>query len=292
MSLQEEIQKRQNEKPLLRCQFVARWYYNLAETANLLAFIFSIASALLVLIPESDNETISAILLLLPTFLGIASIVSYRVLDSYVKSASELRNYFDHKVTGVVVNEYSEHRIRSIRERVENIVKRHREECKIQIATTGRDTPPGVRDWYEFARLFPDSEVVIECQRQNQWWNNKLLKLRVCLYATVFLVSVVGTIMISLIGQLSLLRCIACFFSIVVTFSDRIVENIKYIIISKKIDWYFEIPSLSKNPDQIKTLQELICSRRRYRVTEINLFHKKRSKSLSEEYEQISRRNG
>lgn len=289
--MQERIQKRQNEKQLLKCQFVARRYYNLAEKANLSAFISSIASALLVLIPESNNETISAVLLLLPALLGIISIVSYKLLDFYVKTASELRNYFDQKVTGIVISEYPEHRIRRIREKIENITKRHKEECKIQTANTGRDTPPGVRDWYEFARLFPDCDVVVECQRQNQWWNNKLLRLRVYLYAVIFLSSVAGFIIICLSGQLTLIRCIACFFSIVLTFLDRIVQNVKYIIVSKKIDWFFEIPSLSKNPDQIKSLQELICSRREYRVTEINLFHKKRSKNLSEEYERISSSN-
>ena len=168
------------------------------------------------------------------------------------------------------------------------MVSKYAEECKVQITHTSRSNPPGVKDWYEFSREYTDSEVVFECQRQNQWWNKKLLAKRMVYYAIVCGVVIVASVSLISFSCISAWRIIVSFLGIAISLIDRIYENFLYISLSKKIDNYVELIAISKNDDQIKELQRKIEERRAMPVLEMNIIHKKSSKSLSERYEKIT----
>ena len=278
MSLQERIFRRQNDEDMLKCQYVARHSFNLAETFSTLAFFFSMLSIFCVFVPDC---------ILLPLALDALSILFYFLMGKSVSIAALLRNYFDETVLGLSINR-PQSELRKIQEYIVKYTSKNKAEYQRQITHTGRDVPPGVKDWYEFSKDYEDSEVVFECQKQNQWWNKKMTQQRMITYLAIVLACIVAIALIHFYLQVSHLLIAVCFGSAIITFCDRIYENVLYLRLSMKISDYCEAYSSSRDDDQIRALQKLIENRRELRVVEINYIHKKISKWLSEQYAEIS----
>ena len=287
--LQETIDKRQNSTEMLKCQFAARHYYNTAENCSTAAFVCSIISLLFIFAPEGTSSSFSAAILLVPLVFDASSLICYWRMGAYVSSAALLRNYFDEIVLGIKTSTYTDSAIRKVKSLIIDAAENNNEACEEQISNTGRDNPPGVKNWYEFSHQYADSEVIFECQKQNCWWNNKLCHRRLVLYAIILISGILLGSFLGVSLRVSILRIIACLLSAIITFTDRLCENIKYILLSMKIDNRRETLEISKDQALISSLQELISQRRELRVVEINRIHRKHSKALSERYEQITK---
>jgi len=287
--LQETIVKNQNSNNMLKCQFSARHYYNLAENYNVAAFIGSLISLSFLLIPDKAYVAYSPIFLLTPSVFDIASLVCYKLMGISISRAALLRNYFDEIVLRTKISNNTDSDIRKINSLIINVVDKSKEECELQISHTGRDNPPGVKNWYEFSKQYADSDVMFECQRQNRWWNNELSHRRIFLYGSVVILVIISGILLVFFSNFSILRVFVCLLSAAITFTDRFIENLKYIRLSMKIDDRCEALEVSKNKALVSSLQELIAKRRELKIVEINHIHKKHSKELSERYEQITK---
>ena len=283
MSLQETICCRQNNEDMLRCQFASRYYYNTAEKLISAAFIISFFSALCVFIPYDQK-----ILLLLPIFLDTLALLLYKKMGMSVSSAAMLRNHFDDIVLRFDNKQKSPEKIREMEALIIKAASKQKNKYQEQISHTGRDNPPGVKDWYEFSRQYTDSDVIFECQKQNQWWNKEMYKRRRVLYPLFMSLILLIAFLIYHFLSVSVLEICICFGSAVITFSDRINEHMHYLRLSMKIDNYCEALSSHRDKKQTRKLQDLIESRRELRVVEFNHIHKRNSKDLSEQYEQIS----
>ncbi len=286
--MQEIIKDNQNKREILECQFAARKYYNKAEGCLVAMLFCSVISTLFVVFPDPTNNVAKVVIVAIPLFLDLVSAIFLICTNQLVKNAALLRNYFDQTVLYFQGKEYSDEDLRQIRELRSRMVSKYTEECKVQITHTSRSNPPGVKDWYEFSREYTDSDVVFECQRQNQWWNKNLLAKRMVCYAIVCGVVIVVSVSLISLSCISVWRIIVSFLGIAISLIDRIFENFLYISLSKKIDNYIELISISKNDDQIKELQRKLEERRAMPVVEMNIIHKKSSKSLSERYEKIT----
>ena len=281
---QKKIEKRQNEELSLACQFVARHYYNRAELFNYIIWGLCIVSVLTIFIPDTTNWIILGI----PLFLDIIVLVLEKLFGDCISIAAKLRNYFDSYVLDIGMSKYNASDIRFIKEVVSKVVEHYSEDYAIQIKNTGNETPPGVRNWYEFPRDFLDSEVKYECQRQNCWWNNQMTKRRIVCYIFAFIVLVILLVLgIKLNYGKGILRIILCSGIIIKTFG-RIVANLKYHKISLQIEGASKILDECQNEKNITVLQELIASRRKIPVLEINAIHKRIAKKLSERYRKIA----
>lgn len=284
MSLQEKINNRQNDEDMLKCQFAARHFYNSAENYSAIAFMFSLLSCLCIFLSNTNSA-----LMLLPLLLDTFVFVFYYKMEKSVSAAAQLRNYFDDTVLGFNRKSQAQNEMRAIQQLIHKACSKNEADCLTQIANTGRDDPPGVKNWYEFSKKYADTEVVFECQTQNQWWNRKLYWRRMVFYIVIVLACFIGCgIIINYYPGFSL-PLVICFGSFAITFLDRACENVRYLRLSIKIDDVCEILSNSKTDQQIVELQKLLESRRKLRVVELNHFHKKNSKKFSEEYEQISK---
>lgn len=157
------------------------------------------------------------------------------------------------------------------------------------MSNTGRDTPPGVKDWYELSNNHSGRNPVYECQLQNCWWNNKLCRKRIILSSAISVVLIALSIIAMDLFSVGVIRIAVCFITLFFNLIDSIRDNIRYIHLSMKMDTLIETPDIDKVPSQIEYLQELICRRREILVLEINILHKKFAKKWSEEYEQISK---
>ena len=281
-----EINKRQNEKMLLECQFAARYYFNCGEKLNYCVWGACVLSALVVFLPNAPQF----IKLGIPLSLELTALVFSYFIGSSVKKAAKLRAYFDAYVLDLDYCRYSDYDKRIIKEIVARVVKRRGTECQIQISHTGRDKPPGVLNWYELNSNVTDDNSQYQCQMQNCWWNQQLFKGRIlvtCIFGLIIIAIYVSLILISnetLIGGFCTFICSG---GLIAKFGERSYLNYKYYKLSVKIEGVEELLSLSKDAQQIQKLQEMLNERREMPVFEMNKMHECFAKKLSELQDQI-----
>lgn len=283
--LQTDIQNRQNEDLLLKCQYVARYYYNKAESSNLLSWIAVLISTLCVFLPDTDNYFFLAIPLVADAFAFFFSCQ----MNASVDKGAKLRQYFDAYVLNLEYSTYTDFQKSAIKELIAKVTNTHKEDCQIQIRNTGHDNPPGVRDWYEFNREFSDEDVLYECQSQNCWWDKKMSRLRMYVYIIIFILSIIA--LVSFKSSVSIKyfwKIILCSAGIIIRIAERLVANLKYYQLSLKIDGALESTSLSKNITSTLAIQGMLNTRRQMPVLGINSIHKHFATKLSILYRQIS----
>ena len=288
MSLQKEIQERQNKPEMLMHQFAARYYFNTAEKCFTAAFILSVAALSLALF-DSDDSILSTLLLIIPPMFGVCSWILIFRASRFVKNAALLRNYFDNQVLGLKDGFTPETTMRKIKQLTNRVVKKHRTEYEIQVVHTSKDNPPGVKDWYEFSKQYSDSEVIFECQRQNQYWTKKLLIMRLVFYGILFIITLTVAILLCCAFQIGFWKVVSCVFGLLGVIADSIINNTRYINITSEIDGAIKILEISNDAAQIEKFQEMLGSRREIPVLEINLIHRRNSSSISEEYNRLSK---
>ena len=127
-----------------------------------------------------------------------------------------------------------------------------------------------------------------ECQRQNVWWNRKQLKFRTIVNA-ILLIVVLIILGLCINHGIELWRVGICAVSFIITFFDRIINNIKYILVSKEIDGMSENVDFYGNVKQIANLQKHIADRRKIPILGINILHQITNKRLSERYASMTK---
>lgn len=278
------INNRQNEDLCLKIQYAARKYFNEAEKINYLSWGFCILAALMFFIPDS---TVKFITIGFPVLLEIATFVTTFIFEYKLKNAAKLRNYFDSYVLMIKEDEYSTSEKQRLRELAFNIYQNNQTEAQIIINNTGRDNPPGVRDWYEFKNNIKGLNSQYECQRQNIWWNKKMVKNRLICLFVFFIILLVLFAFMFIFFKPDIWNTIACFVGLCIKIVERIAKHYNYHIISIKIETIQEYIENQLTTDNIEKLQNLINQRRSIPVLEINLIHKKRANKYSNSYEQI-----
>lgn len=288
MRLQDEIIRRQNQPDLLKCQYVSRHFYNAAEKSGRVAFILALISGIINLLPNTASGTWNSISWAAPIIIDLFIFIFYYIMSEQIRKASMIRNYFD-----AIVLEFDElieqNSVNDIRRIVTEVSRKRPEECKTQISNTGKDVPPGVKDWYTFSKNYADEDAVFECQKQNQWWNNKLMKLRLSIVAILFIIGIALFVIAGVFFISSPFKTLIGGLGFLAVFIDSIIENRKYIDISHKIDNSFELLENEKTRRQIIHLQKLIAHRRELRVVEFNFLHKLTNKQNTNEYEEESK---
>lgn len=282
------IEKRQNEERMLRYQYASRRYYNLAEKLNNLVWMCCIISWLTIFLPDSSSW--DAYIIAVPFFADIiAAILNWR-MTVYVSSAAALRKYFDAYVLGINIDQFTESDIQELEELTIRAVNHCPEKSKEQMANTGRDDPPGVRRWYELSQILSEQEAIYECQKQNCWWNKKITRKRL-IYIGIELLILIPLVIFFIIEVQSKTGVLQVIFSsggLIAKCAERLVTNVRYYIISLKIDGALVVLSNSRSDESIKNLQALIDTRRSMAVLERNHIHKRHAKEYSELYHDIT----
>ena len=287
MKMQDRIIQRQNSDEMLRCQYAARYYFNRGERILAAVVILSIINVLFASFPAIDNTCLQWIVRIVPIVLDMCTVFILLWLKRTVQNAAELRNYFDETVLSIDAHSFSYDK-RTLRTLIDRAIRKSEKEAHAQIINNTHANPPGVRDWYGFAKEYSDEEAVFECQRQNQWWNTKMLHRRLAITAC-FAILLAVAIALCLYSKTNIFNAAICIFGAFVAFLDRIIVNGKYILLSVKISHFCEIMDNDRNSQQIRQLQELIASRRRIPVLEMNAIHKREAATLSDQYKKIAK---
>lgn len=288
MKLQNRIIQRQNSNEMLRYQYAARFYYNRAEIILVVTILLSIINLLFTLAVSANDSSPKWVLSAAPILINIFVIILYIWLNHVIQIAADLRNHFDEIVLGLKADTCDKDE-RIMQALIDKAIVSNREKAFVQMKNTGHDDPRGVKDWYEFSKDYPNNEVVFECQRQNQWWNKKMLYGRLLVSAICFLTILALAVFLCLLFKASAKSIVLCFLSAVAAFIERIIVNVMYIMLSIKIDHFCESYSHTRNRQHIIQLQKLIAKRRRMRVLELNFIHKKKAPDFSDQYKRITR---
>ncbi len=279
------ISNRQNESLLLKIQYASRRYFNSAEIVNYVSWLLCIVSAVMIFIPDSAPELIEKGI---PVLLDVFAFITVYIFNSKLKNAASLRNYFDSYVLMICEDNYTDVRKQELREIALNTYNRHKKEADISIQKTGRDKPPGVKDWYEFKNPVDDLQAQFACQKQNIWWNKKMVKNRMIILPIILFILISFFVAMFVLFKSDAPSIIVCAIGIILKVIERIIEHYFYHKISIKIDAIQSHAERELTAETVKELQELIDERREIPVLEINIIHKLKAKRYSSSYEETS----
>ena len=280
-----KVQEKQNRINFLKIQYAARVCFNDAEMYNCIAWGACIISAFSIFLPNDLN---TSVVNGIPFAFDFIAVIFYAMACKSVSWGARFRKYFDANVIDIKPNQFSKDERQSITEKAESIFSTHPKDGVIQIGNTSHNTPPGVKDWYEFSMPLDGIDAQFECQRQNIWWNEKISKLKIpmVLFAGIFVAGTFGFLMHIL--DCSVLNTILCSSGIILKIIERLCENIKYIQVSQQIDGAKRIIEAKPEIEHIEQLQMLINERRELNVLESNSIHKKVAGKLALLYRKSS----
>ena len=279
------ISDRQNESLLLKIQYASRRYFNSAEIVNYVSWLLCIVSAVMIFIPDSAPELIEKGI---PVLLDVFAFITVYIFNSKLKNAASLRNYFDSYVLMICEDNYTDVRKQELREIALNTYNRHKKEADISIQKTGRDKPPGVKDWYEFKNPVDDLQAQFACQKQNIWWNKKMVKNRMIILPIILFILISFFVVMFVLFKSDAPSIIVCAIGIILKVIERIIEHYFYHKISIKIEAIQNHAERELTVETVKELQELINERRKIPVLEINIIHKLKAKQYSSSYEETT----
>lgn len=277
-----EIQKRQNETKSLELQAVSRILYNKAEIINLFLWMLPIISYLTIFITNNSFDNIVTIMCF---FIDIIAVAFQFWFNTLIKSASEYKRIFDCYVLGFSSNADIDS---PYNERFLKVLRKRNDKIKLYVSNTGKESPPGVKDWYTFNGECSDKEAKFECQKQNIWWDEKLTKRRLLKDIILFLMLLAIFIIVVKNNNVSLIRIL---FSsiIIIRVVDRLIINLRYLILSVQIKGAASVLENNKTEEQLLLLQNKIDAKRRLSIVGCNFLHKKLAKKLTETYDSLKK---
>lgn len=278
------ISARQNEEQMLRFQFASRHYYNTAESFDILIWIVCFCAWLTLLLPTGGAwDTIA---LCTSTALDAAAFIFFFQLSKNVKRASALRAHFDSYVLGIPANKYADEDPALLEEWALDAAEKHADDYSIQIAHTGHDTPPGVRDWYEFAHECDGLTAVFSCQKQNCWWTQKVSH-------TKQVISIIISLLFGAIfcyvayvawSEKGIWQILLSAVGILLKVIERFIAKANYRRLSNELAGSVKTLETNLSSAGIGHLQKLIDERRATLSLESNLIHKLKANTLSTRY--------
>lgn len=283
-----DIYTKQNKEYILMLQYSQRKHYDMAENIQYLIWIFMIINIII------NNHVV------VNNFLGtnIVKIISFVLTVSYIflrlqiNKNIEIGAYtkevidctlFDcdikknlKKFTEVQLNEFA------VRKKNKN-----KNEYLCQINNTGKDEPRGVKNWYEDRQQMDINSAVYGCQKENIWWDERLSKIYMGLFAFISLVIIVAMLIVNRNESIKFL-----IFTVVIPSTQIVIEVvtqgvqlIKLIIYRAKVE--MKCKGIEKNINNIRKedleeLQELILQRRLYKFLIPNKLHSILSRKFHE----------
>lgn len=281
----QKIIERQNEERMLKVQFAAGCYFNRAETLNNIT-AYAVLINLLLFIPFPDSWRPFIPILTVAIDLIVCLLIFE--MNRCVKAGASLRNFFDSYVLDIGYNEYTKDDRSKLFDIAFSITNKNSKLAKVQLNNTGHDSPPGVKNWYEFPSAKSKSEAIYICQKANAWWDQKLNIFRIIRFVIFLLITILTAVILRLFFHASWLDLFLGTLSIMVKLIERIIAAYHYYVLSKKIDGALE--TISCNPKILyeSDLQKKIEARRSIPILGSNRAHKKLAKNLSTKYNETT----
>ncbi len=263
---------KQNDEEMLKIQFAAKHYYSLSATLDSYTYFLTLITEILNIVARRNIYlTIVYIIFFILTMLLIIMKGRYRNL------AAKIRNIFDDKLFGFNRHEY-DHEIKMY---VKKAYINHGKEAQILMNNTGKDNPPGVKDWYYRRKISDKNEIIFSCQQENLFFDRNIQY-----YFTIISAILIGVYVASII--------ISHFFvGFNITMIISIIPIMQYICPKFngfikirdshiKLDGMIETTKNNILTDNLISIQEIIEKRRAFDIDIPNIIHKVKSKRIHE----------
>ena len=275
-----EIQEKQNTEDNLIIQAAAGHYYNLAEYLNYACWGLCAVS---IIFSFFSDHLIIAVLAVSADLLAL--IFGFKI-SKYTNNAGDLRGQFDDRVL-MAVDKRNEKEKRWLKEIAIKYSQRWKKSCQVQIHNSGRDNPPGKKDWYEFSDEYDSIQAQIECLKQNAWWNDKLSKYGRVVIMVLHLLVIVCIVVALVLIKLPLAGTINAAGVLFFRYIDRIWQNIKYWKTTIKAETALDIVSEHPSLYGIEKCMQYINEYRHISVFACSFIHRIRANKLAELYEKL-----
>lgn len=266
----EEINKKQNEDKMLELLYYSRKLYN--KSSNI--FKINIVLILINIILEilNINNIYSA------GVLFIIFLVLEILASNCIKNAAKARNIFDAILFGFDKIKCYER----IREDAYKICSKNKEDFEIQKNNTGRDNPPGLKDWYTENNGINKNEIILKCQIENTKWDKEITNIDIKIFFAIFLI-LLCIVVIKYFNR-PLHELIKCLF-VTIELIWEIIKRIKFYYdynknLSNRECLINEFSNNRVSKNNLKSLQKLIEERRSLNLVPLNSIHKKVSEKI------------
>lgn len=166
---------KQNSEKLLKLQFSQRKHYNMAEKYNDISWALAVLIVAINIINQFSNILGSYAVLIDVIFSIVVLGIDY--LSNYnVKIGSATKAYIDNELFQFTESEFKSITIEKLNEIATEVITKYPEEYKIQKNSTGKYKPTGIKDWYSFKSEESNEKIILECQKENVWWDGELSK--------------------------------------------------------------------------------------------------------------------
>lgn len=282
------INEMQNSDEILMYLFAQRKLYDKAEKHK---YIVGIITVVIFLCCNIDfvKETIGNVEVSLISGCWIlVNIFWQKYINKNIQNAATMKEILDRKLFGFNIEERDiDSNIQEVlRQQAEKIKEKNIDEYVIQAKNTGKDDPPGVRDWYDnISSTISQNQAIYNCQLQNTWWDKKLSKIYITLIYII----------------LAIIFCVIIFIYrdfTIQSFAMKILTSASLVaMIIKEIMSYYEFNKLntsivcniksiensSISLNQLENLQAKIYKRRKMQFAVPNILHKALSVKLHSE---------
>ena len=276
-----EIQEKQNIEDNLIIQAAAGHYYNLAEYLNYMCWVVCVVSIILSFF--SDQVIIAIIMIVV----DLCALIFGFLISKFTKNAGDLRAQFDDRVL-MAADKRDEKEKRRLKEIALTYSKRLSKSCQIQMQNSGRDNPPGKKDWYIFSSEYDSQLAQIECFKQNVWWNDKLLNYGCVVIIVLHLVIIVCIIGLLVIVKPPLAGIISAASVLFLRYAERLWQNIRYWKITIKAETALDIVGKKTSIFGIDKCMQYINEYRHIPVFVCSFIHKIRANRLADLYSEIT----
>ena len=276
------IMETQNKDEVLMLIFSARKYYSNAEKLKVALWIISVLPIIIGKLNFDNTNFKTFNVLVTSSIIPILVFFLNFLLKKWIDIAANTKEVvdkllFDFSIDKICMDRYLD-------KAIENKQK-YEKEYEIQSKNTGRDNPPGIKDWYEINSSDDELELILNCQKQNVYFDRKILKKFSAILCCFFIVVLACIIFISFGSTLKeFLMKLIPFTSLGLML---FIEYEEYKKVEKEIisiDTNFEIIekiSGKQNKEFIlKKVQNSIFNRRKAHFLTPSILHKIYSKTL------------
>lgn len=170
--MKNDIFKRQNEEDVLELLYAQRVSYDRAELYNMLGWIMTVLllvqEIFKIFIPIIENHS----LIICATLAIIIYIADWKK-TKYIERGAQLKGLIDCILFEFPINKNQKE---DLIDYALELKSRNEEKYQQQITHNGDDEIKGVKNWYTVYNNENCNEVILNCQKQNLWWNEELVK--------------------------------------------------------------------------------------------------------------------
>lgn len=261
-----KINKRQNQEDMLQFQYLAKYSYNKASKYNIGILILTIISVVCLLVGYFWLQIMLS--------LGITYLNYIKIKNIHL--GADAKTYIDRTLFNFDIN-FTLSKIEKLRDKALKVIEKNQEDYNLKKSHDGSSSIRGVKDWYSVGGK-DGIEGVYQCQRENLYWDKKLVKKYGIILISILIISIILFVILNKNLSKEIAELLSIYYIVYSTLGIELFGLMKYAFYSSRIDQTKVICEKIENLEDRKIilleLQEKIEERRKQPYTIPDTVHK------------------